>query len=266
MIKLWPPLEFVDMNLFPSKKEELPISDNEGFLEMSVLIGADADNDDSIPEMPWWLNDWCERRIAVHQSFVEAVSTDKLKPGTLIKLGSLEFPDWPLAGPLGLLLDCPVRSSSQPNQKRRWWAWVAAEETGYAGDEDVILDESDLPFDPAVGMIQLWNRIEVLLPPEIDLAGLLGRKKYDLIVEYWQRRCRSYLKGSARLDVLARLAYSLRDQARPGTVQVIDIDDKTMTVGTPVGGAADPRHLYRKLYGDAAAKVQKYFLADTRRE
>ena len=74
----------------------------------------------------------------------------------------------------GVLLDRPIADNS-------WCAWLTAPECDWAGPFDVLLEPGDEPFDPACGIVQTWNTLEVTQKPHNAVLGVLGQTRLGAI-------------------------------------------------------------------------------------
>lgn len=74
-----------------------------------------------------------------------------------------------MASPLVAILD------KKNTKKNSWNAWMVAKETDYATDWDMLLtSDKDAPLDPLVGMVQVWNPLQI---EEILIEKTLGELK-----------------------------------------------------------------------------------------
>lgn len=116
---------------------------------------------------------------------------------------------------------------------RRWAGWVVAQESDWASERDLILQEEDGVLAPEAAVVQAWNPVEVELRGNEAILGKLAPE---------------------RLDAVAKLAaYVATEQEwvapRPGRIGAWDLDASTTVVtGTPLAGPEDPRAAYQALY------------------
>lgn len=162
-------------------------------------------------------------------------------PGQIVSVETVIGPqgplDWVLPRPLALLLAEPTETPAV------WYGWLAAPETDYASDFDLVLSEDDGPVDPAAGMVQVWNPAYLYLPNAGRLLARLPSRRL------------------AAVRALAREFLSARAPGRPahpGTVypRTLETGDTVLT-GSPLGGDDDPRRRYRMLYHAAAEALRE---------
>lgn len=116
---------------------------------------------------------------------------------------------------------------------RRWAGWIVAQESSWASERDLMLQEEDGVLAPEAAMVQTWNPVEVELRGDEAMLGKLAPE---------------------RLEAVAKLAaYVATEQQwvapRPGRIGAWDLDDGTTVVtGTPLAGPDDPRAAYQALY------------------
>lgn len=124
---------------------------------------------------------------------------------------------------------------------KRWHGWLVAQESDYACERDLVLQEEDGLLAPEAAMVQAWNPVEVTLTAE---EGLLGRLTMERVAAVM--RLTEYQPGED--DFVA---------PRPGRVGAWDLDgDMTVVTGTPLGDDTDPRHAYQRLYGRLAQELR----------
>ncbi len=139
-----------------------------------------------------------------------------------------------LSRPVAFLLD---QSATAPNV---WTGWLVSPEVDYATCWDVLLEaDTDEPFDPLAGMVQLWNPVTVWLPPD---AAVLARFTPDRL---------SAIRNAA--SEFPR--HGFPDTARPGLVAPRNIAGTTLLTGTPLGSEGDPRRVYQGFYLQLAREL-----------
>ncbi|NHA14611.1 hypothetical protein [Thioalkalivibrio sp. XN279] len=166
------------------------------------------------------------------------------RPGQIISVDTLNVPagvSLPafMGSPVYVLLDGP---SAEVNDI--WYGWIASGETDYACAWDLILQESDGPFDPEAGMIQVWNPVWAYRPE-------VGRVVGELSVE--------------RLRAVRALATDfLNDDpttattARPGRLAHRSLSNGVEVItGTAMGSPDDPRWEYQSILFEAAEAVRE---------
>ncbi len=143
-----------------------------------------------------------------------------------------------MSSPLFVLLDGPAELPGL------WHGWLASGETDYASWWDFVLQEVDEPFDPAAGMVQLWNPVQLYLPQAGRIVAVLS---------------------STRLQAVRALAAEFVTSQTPTNVAVwpgrvatrTTIGGMQAQTGSPLGGADDPRHRYQQIYLEAAEAVRE---------
>ncbi len=218
MRSLWPPIEVIASNLqsgnvtplhFPGKEEN-----------------AAVDNADSMTaEMPAFIRDKIRQRVASRDA----------KFDTQPKAGQIwRFDDTaPNLAPLCVLLD-------HPQDDHLWLGWLAAPETDYATNKDVLLEPKDEPFDPLSGMVQSWNPIKVDIRKGSRVLAQLASPRLDAIREVVAGKCE---EGGG---------------ARPGFVAPLKTHSgATVLAGTSITHPEDPRRKYQGLYRAAAQTLEQ---------
>ena len=139
---------------------------------------------------------------------------------------------------LGVLLD---RSEPGPAGAERWHGWLAVPEADWAGAFDLLLEPQDEPFEPALGVVQVWNRVTLVHRP-----SLRARVQGEL--------------SATRLAAVRALADEAQatpadagaNEARPGRIALRSVDGLSVLTGTPLGALDDPRREYQSLYAQVA--------------
>ncbi len=194
---------------------------------------ADAD---AVP--PPELADRIRRTAEARRAYPHAVPP---APGQIVSVDTVIGPqgplDWVLPRPLALVLVEPTETPAV------WYGWLAAPETDYASDFDLVLGEDDGPVDPVAGMVQVWNPAYLYLPNARRLLGQLPPRR---------------LAAARALARAFLTAPTIGHPARPGTVypRTLDTSDIVIT-GSPLGGDDDPRRRYQILYHAAAEALRE---------
>jgi hypothetical protein len=180
--------------------------------------------DTGCDEMPAFLRDKIRRRISSRTAQFD----------TLPKAGQI----WRFDGkqdnavPLCVLLD-------QAQNEHIWQGWLAAAETDYATDRDVLLEPRDEPFDPLAGMAQTWNKVSVDIRKGSRVLAQLAEHRLAAIREVANGHCES---GGG---------------AKPGFVAPLKTNSgATVLAGTRIAHMEDPRRRYQSLYRTAAQSLE----------
>ena len=191
------------------------------------------------PRLPDHLKDLIHRRSAA-----QALSSRKIpEPGQIVRVDKLVMPrpgqfDAILMAPIHVLLNAPAEMPAL------WHGWIAAGETDYAGWWDFVLQEQDEPFNPGVGLIQLWNPVRIYLPMVAQMVGCLSPARLQAV----RALAADFVAGNQPVDV------------RPWPGRVASRSTAAglkVTTGSPLGGADDPRHRYQEVYFEAAEAVRE---------
>ncbi len=223
---LYPPLYMIENDLFGEPDDEPVV----------VASGDDEDASGTVSvsrEMPAALRHLIERTVASEAAHgVKPLATGQIR--CIVSVASARGPGRPLGRSCGVLLGAHMGGS-------RWSGWMAAQESAYACDRDLVLQEEDGPIHPDAAMIQTWNPVEVILRGDEPLLGELP---------------------GARLGVAGQLAdwKSQGDDfvpSRPGRIGGWNLDENTVVfTGTPLGGTDDPRMVYQQLYARLAQELR----------
>ncbi len=220
-----------------------PLDDVRRALGVAVVEGADVA---ALPEKPAASPDFSSRGLSTDlpeplRSLVERraglaalLAPENWSPGDIVGL-----PD-SSGNVLGVLLDEPDTSGAC-GSGRIWRGWLTAAELDWAGANDVLLEPGDEPFDPAVGVVQAWNRVQV----EQTTGPLLGRlsaARLAAVRAVQDEAPASTSSGVGAIDV------------RPGQIGLRAAGGFTVLTGTPLG-ADDQRNAYRALYRAAAQRL-----------
>ena len=229
MRKLWPPLTDISRLLSPPENvsaEASPCGDE------TEAEAAPA------PPMPAHIAELIQRQVAARDAFPAQAPAS----GLVVRLQKLprENAPWPFDGALAILLD-------RQDVSGFWHGWMAAGETDYATDADVLLEQGDEPFDPSGGVIQLWNPLRLRIDGNIKPLGRIAAERLVAM--------RSLAGALAAGTFMSATAY-------PGRMQLREIAGIQLLCGTPLGSPNDPRWAYRALYGAAATRLQEAWNLD----
>jgi len=211
MRSLWPSIEVIASKLQADTTAPLHFPDREEHAE-----DLSVDND----EIPVFLRDKIRQRVSSRMA-----QFDKFpKAGQIWRFDGKQD----TAAPLSVLLD-------QAQDEHYWHGWLAAAETDYATDRDVLLEPQDEPFDPLAGMVQTWNTVTVDIRQGNRVLAQLANHRLAAIREVAAGQCES---GGG---------------ARPGFVAPLKTNSgATVLAGTRIHHPADTRHRYQTLYRTAA--------------
>jgi len=222
--ELYPPLSLLRSDLF-DPPAAAP-SDGDEAARDDAIAAAPA------PDMPAFLQELVRRRVdaaAAHAPQAPAV-------GQIRRLDAVPGHDGArraVGRSFGVLLGASLGG-------RRWSGWLVAQESAYASERDLVLQEDDGVADPLAAMVQAWNPVEVALRGD---EAILARLPANLLGAVMRLGDESAAAG----EFVA---------PRPGRIGAWDLDEQTTVVtGTPLGEDDDPRHAYRRLYRELAQEV-----------
>ncbi|MBK1620161.1 hypothetical protein CKO42_17275 [Lamprobacter modestohalophilus] len=158
------------------------------------------------------------------------------QPGLIVRIDQAMGPhgplDWDMSRPFFALL-------SEPTEHRDiWYGWLMASEMDYAGHWDLLLEDSDQPYEPLAAMVQTWNPVHLYVPA---ISAALGQLSPDRLAAV---RALANDLGGEQPDL---------SKAAPGTlVQRTTSAGHLVLTGSPLGDATDPRWRYQELYFEAA--------------
>jgi hypothetical protein len=221
MRKLWPPLSDIEHLL---GAPEAAAAEHQG----EAVLCEPAD-DAPPPPMPDFLRDAVRRRVAAARASTLALPA----PGLVLRLGALPGGSrtWPFASQLALLID-------KQDTDGRWSGWLAAGEADYAGEDDVLLEPGDEPFEPSAGVIQLWNPLTLRIADPMPVLARLSPQRLEAIRQHARR---PRLPGRS-------------GEPAPGRMRRAETPAGDLLVGSPIGSGSgnDPRLAYGHLYRNAA--------------
>jgi len=216
---LFPPLSQIERELFgvPDSFADEELVDP----DRSPLGIAVAPSDHLLAMM--------ERRVAADQAYPPA----PLAVGQIRRLTSVSHSGRQLGRSCAVLLGRAVDG-------RRWAGWLVAQESDWAGERDLILQEEDGVLALDAAMAQAWNPVEVSLRGDEAILGKLSPQRVAAV---------STLSSHVPTD-------AQWVAPRPGRIGAWDLDEGTTVVtGTPLGGDDDPRAAYQDLYRRLASEL-----------
>lgn len=191
--------------------------------------------------MPSWLVDTIRRKAATSALALP----QKPETGLLVEVAHVITPpgapllDWQLNSPLHVLLDEP-----SPDNDQVWLGWMVSPDADYAGWWDVVLEPSDGPLDPACGMVQLWNPVQLYWPMARRLCGQIPATRMQVL-----RACAEEMLFSDS---------DPEGMPRPGRIGLRSIPSMpgiSILCGSPLGQANDPRLSYQAMYHQVSAAL-----------
>ncbi len=219
---LQPPLSVIEHDLFADAE---PMEPSPPLIEPIRPDHADALT--ATAEPPPYLREAIERRVRAHAAHA---SDRPLAAGQIRRIAEVMNADGSrraLLRPVALLLDRAVAGTD------RWTGWLVAADVDYASAWDVLLEaDVDEPFDPAAGMVQLWNPVTCAVSPGADLLAQLSAERLAALRA--AAECFPHLERAGT--------------PRPGFVAPRTVAGAVLLTGSPLGDSADPRRAYQSLY------------------
>jgi hypothetical protein len=191
------------------------------------------------PAMPAHLLDLIRRRVAAHS----LTSSSIPEQGQIVRVEAIVTPrpgqlDAVLMAPLHVLLDAPAEAEVI------WHGWLVAGETDYAGWWDFVLQDQDAPFDPEAAMVQVWNPVRLYLPQAARVVGRLSPARLQAV----RSLAGDFATGEPTTEI-APWPGRVANRATSAGFRVV--------TGSPMGGEADFRHRYQRIYFEAAEAVRE---------
>ncbi len=238
MRRLWPPIGVIERELLPlvapadvHGSTRAPAERGvQGFAarETAALVPGEPEALSPVPEMPASIRDLIARRVQARS----ARYSPSPAAGQIVRIEDFGKPrrnDAGLERPLLVMINAPSGANGV------WHGWLAASETDYAGCWDYVLQENqDGIFDPAVGMIQVWNPVYLRIPEDAVVLAELPPARLAAV----RALAVEYVSGTIAGEAPVRPGRMW--PRRAGGLQVI--------TGTPLGGLDDPRRRYQELY------------------
>ncbi|MGB4499026.1 MAG: hypothetical protein WBI40_10020 [Methylococcaceae bacterium] len=251
-VMLYPPLEQIENSLFGLSDQMLQkLAEKDAALSKTIREAALSDkftaqqvadfseilaepldaitSFDSV-EIPDFLEKLIDAKVATQQTDFGKYP----QSGQLIVINQLNTPKGEIADlhfsqqPL-ILLDL------QDPQTKVWHGFMVASEVQYAGFWDALLEPQDEPFDPACGMVQIWNPVKISLPDNQPIKAL--GKLSPLRMQAIRALSAEYLLGELEMPA-TKIGYIA---SRPTFYGF------TVVTGTPLKND-DPRRVYQQLY------------------
>jgi hypothetical protein len=217
--QLWPPLAQIRARL--ESAPDTPVKD------VAAAVALPPSHEPAGP-LPGPLEDLASRRAALAQRAFDA----RWAPGRLVGLRHQERM-------FGVLLD----QREDPGHSACWRGWFASSEADWAGAFDVLLEPMDEPFEPAFGMIQVWNPVTIAesVGPDTRVFGELSATRLAAI-------------RAVHDEWLARTPVAITPA--PGVIALREVADTfSVLTGTPVAPQGDERTKYQALYRAAAQQL-----------
>jgi hypothetical protein len=271
-ISLYPPLEQIENSLFgisdallqklatndktfPKSLRDAAMADEltaKKVAEFSeIIVQSPEETNAQSVEVPAFLTKLIEAKVATQTAdFGKFAQT-----GQIIVIDELNTPkgtkaDLNFSQPPLILLDL------QDPQTKVWHGFMVASEVQYAGFWDALLEPQDEPFDPACGMIQIWNPIKISLSENqpVKALGKLSPSRMQAI----RALSAEYLLGEPEMPA-TKIGYIA---SRP------TFHGFSVVTGTPLTHN-DPRRVYQQLYhhvGDLVNAPVREWLAQLQTE
>lgn len=188
--------------------------------------------DDAALVMPPFLRELVERKVASQRAFPPAPPA----VGQIRALAAIPHADGSSRA-LGRAYACLLGASLGGG---RWSGWLVAQESDYAGERDLLCEQSDGPIAPEAAMVQAWNQLECVIRGDEPILGVLAPPRLAAVRQLGEM-------AAAGTQFVA---------PRPGRIGAWNLDADTVVVtGTPLGEADDPRHRYQQLYRELAVEL-----------
>lgn len=227
MADLYPPIAVIRAGLFGRPDQLAEDNEDPAFAAVDFAAAGAC-------EPPAFLKNLIARKVAANRAFAGRVPLASGQIRRLVRVGG-HSPGTgrPLQRALGVLLGAYLGQG-------RWLGWLVAQEADYAGDRDLVLEESDGPCAPEAALVQCWNPVELFVDGSEAVLAILT---------------------PARMLAVMTLACGGADEAagvlpRPGRLGARDLDGAVVVTGTPLADEDDPRHAYRRLYGELANEIR----------
>lgn len=232
MKTLWPPIELIVENLAPPGAEQSRLPDRDeaesmatGDIQLSNKFYTSTD-----AAMPAALSEDIARHVAARKASFEAPP----QPGFIVEL--------PAKKECGHLINMLC---AEQTRRGVWRGWLAVGEPDYASVSDFVLQEEDGDFDPnVVGMVQVWNPVELKLPKRCKVVAQLSDAR---------------LKGVYALTgEFKKQCPSNAGDAFPGRVGSREVDGYLVQTGTPLADPKDDsRWIYQRAYTGLARRLSQ---------
>lgn len=266
-VTLYPPLHQIEQQLFAIPDDLIVrLAENDASVPTHIreAVLADEQGRELIENM---------RQALIEEATYDVDSADSIEPPAFIKAlisqkeaaSQTDFGVFPDVGqmiqitqlptPSGVIADLQIGSSltvllsHQDKDSKVWHGWMMAPEIQYAGFWDMLLEETDEPFDPACGMVQIWNPVQLYFPAHFK-TKVLGRLTAARMVAV-RALAAEFLFGDPIIP-----------RSRPGFIAArATMDNFAVVTGSPLGDKADPRHGYQQCYHHVAQLINAPVLA-----
>ena len=227
MVDLYPPIAVIRAGLFGHTE---PVAEGNEDPALAAVDFAAA----GASEPPAFLKNLIARKVAADHAFAGRIPLARGQIRRLARVGG-HSPGTgrPLQRALGVLLGAHLGQG-------RWLGWLVAQEADYAGDRDLVLEESDGPCAPEAALVQCWNPVELFVDGSAAVLAILTPARMLAVMTL----------ASGGADATAAVL------PRPGRLGARDLDGAVVVTGTPLADEADPRHAYRQLYGELANEIR----------
>ena len=156
--------------------------------------------------------------------------------GLIVEIGSVPIEleqkaDFLFTSPVHALLLEPTDETDV------WYCFMVANETSYAGAQDIVLQENDGVWHPCVGMVLTWQPVYVHVKAITEIVGRIDGNVLRAIrqwMNYWL------------MDGLPA------ETARPGQLVERHIGSVNIVTGSVLGDINDPRWAWREIYDEVS--------------
>lgn len=256
-ISLYPPLEQIENSLFSISDDllhKLAIKDKSLTKELCEAALADETTAIKVDVFREALSHPIEIESSEHQEvpmpgFIDELITSKVAAqlvdfGKIAQVGQLIVLE-ELTTPAGQRVNLYFSQSpfvlleSQDLNTKVWHGFMVASEIQYASYWDALLEPEDEPFDPALGMVQVWNPIQISIPngKKVTCLGKLSPKRMQAI----RALSAEYLLGDST-ETKTKIGYIASRSTFHGY---------SIVTGTPLVDD-DPRRAYQQIYHHVA--------------
>lgn len=227
--QLIPALSVIEQDLFGKSDQDCGCATKPDLRE--------ANSTDATTEMPAFIRDAIHRRVATNAVLD---SSQPLANGQIRQLSKVQD----RSGQVSRSLNRPVAFLLDQLEEtgQCWSGWLVASEVDYATAWDVLLEaETDEPFDPSAGMVQLWNPLHCPVSSDAKLLAQMSPERM-----------------TALREIAAVFPHgSFNDEPQPGIVAPRLIANHSVLTGTPLGGADDERRTYQSLYQQLSREIDQ---------
>lgn len=184
-------------------------------------------------ELPSHIATLIKRKVASRAS----PQGNSLRPGQIFAIPPSTFPDgYRPQNAQFIALDF------EDHRTGKWTVWAISPETDYAGWHDLVIPEED-NLDPAIGMVQCWNKSVLSIPIDAIPMGILTSDRLlaaRALASDWDGNC------------------VVRERVRPGHIALRNISGSIWALtGSPLG-PGDSRIEYRQLYREVMIHLARF--------